>query len=626
KQDTSGGVYGSVTLPGSNSSLKLNDQDYTLIRSMDDFAAVSGVDGYYALATDLDAAAWSTAHIGALSVLDSLSGGLTGLGHTVSNLTIRASVPDALGPYTNGQWGGIGFIGRTTDSSNTTLRDIGIVDADVARVNNNLQRILGAGILVGNFSGTDRNFIGNLSNAYTTGKISVVGAGGLAGFFWGTMSNAFSSADILNGGGGLIAKASNGVLKNVHATGNVLGGAGGLVGSAVSMDIYNAYATGNVIGSDSSGTLGGLGGLVGDFRIDSWIDLTVVADSFATGDVTGGRKLGGLIGNIYNGSGTGTLVMTNNYATGDVIANYPINDYMDTQGAGGLIGKVQLKKGMLEMDRNFATGKVVVSGNAFNNYVGGLIGYVEVVSGTVENSYATGDVYAPNSNSVGGLIGNGKSEGRNGNMLVFDNVHATGNVTGHVAVGGLIGTFTGKYSFNASVGTPGGTFNESWASGKVIGDKWVGGLFGNGSYVSVDEHSYYNGDSAASAFGKTDANGVTDNSQGLSGEAVDDMAYYADGTIDQVLADREATQAAQQAAVKATAITTASQLGSTRVAETQRQIASAGAGAIFGTPATPPPTVDDNIVFNDPGNYSAHVRRIEVDGVIYDLGEEDKTE
>ena len=69
------------------------------------------------------------------------------------------------------------------------------------------------------------------------------------------------------------------------------------------------------------------------------------------------------------------------------------------------------------------------------DYIGGLIGstYLGV---TVSNSYATGDVYAPQLTnggvSIGGLIGD--------SWDAVSNSYATGNVTGEQFVGGLLGS------------------------------------------------------------------------------------------------------------------------------------------------------------------------------------------
>jgi len=73
-------------------------------------------------------------------------------------------------------------------------------------------------------------------------------------------------------------------------------------------------------------------------------------------------------------------------------------------------------------------------------------------------------------------------------------------------------------------------------------------------------------------------------------------------------------------------------VGSTRVADVQRQNgsgSSAAAGILAGAnsvSAPAPSSIDNNIVSIEPDSYSAHVQRIEVDGVVYNLDEEGKTE
>ncbi|MBF6650588.1 filamentous hemagglutinin N-terminal domain-containing protein, partial [Methylobacter sp. BlB1] len=571
KQDTSGGKYGSVTLSGSDSSLMLNDQDYTLIRSMDDLGAISGIDGHYALAKNLDAASWSNAHIGAPTVVDRFSGVLTGLGHTVSNLTLRVSEPPADNPF--GLWR-LGLIGWAENA--TTLRDIGVVNADIS-VTGSAQG--GGGILAANVGDDDDPetpyFPGNIYNAYSTGSIKgTTGVAGLVGVFMGTMSNAYSTADVVSGNtdyaggnsGGLIGRAFSAELKNVHATGNItlLGekygfapdSGGGLVGWMANSSIANAYAMGSVDSTDPSTSLGGL---VGSMRIEPAVSIPV-QDSFATGDVTGGKMLGGLIGQMKAGGSTEfPITVKNSYATGNVTANYPQKDALG-DGAGGLIGFADLgvSTGMLTVDGSFATGDVVLTDNYGGfGYAGGLIGRLNTKAGTITNSYATGDVYAPNSNAIGGLIGSATSRGRDGYMLTISGSYATGNVTGYRTVGGLVGSLGGAFSK-----TPSATISNSWSSGKVAstapstGFRGVGGLIGQGYRVNVNSDVYYNAEGVSGAFGNEGSNAAligTDNSQGLTGEQVRDMEYYANGTIDQVLADRAAAQAAAEAAAQAAA-------------------------------------------------------------------------
>ncbi|MGZ4990897.1 MAG: two-partner secretion domain-containing protein [Methylobacter sp.] len=706
KQDTSGGVYGSVTLSGSNSGLKLNNQSYTLIRGMDDFAAISGVTGKYALVTNLDATDWSSAHTGAMAVVDLFSGVLTGLGHTVSNLTLRASVPDSLGPY-NGAWGGIGFIGTAINPS-ATARDIGIVNADISRVDTNSRGISGASILAGIFSGQLAGFTGNISNAYSTGKISLKGpVGGLVGSFKGTMTNAFSNADISAGSGGGLVGGVNGVLKNVHATGKItlndayqgitvsgLSGTGGLAGS-VNGSIYNAYALNSLIGGNSST---GLGGLVAGMAGSSANPITV-KDSFATGDVTGGAQLGGLIGSMVVSGSTETAVTIQNvYATGKVTANYPQTDAV-AQGVGGLIGYANLgtNAGILTMDRAYATGDIVLS-PAYGSfgYVGGLIGFLATKAGTIKNSYETGNVYAPGvgGNYVGGLIGIAQSRGRDNYAINISDSYATGDVTGNSVVGGLVGSFSSAFA-TTRFATPSGTISDSYASGTVTGNSKVGGVIGLSSQTNVNSDVYYNANCTSTTGGACvlPANGNPSNwttppgqmgGNPLTGPQVADMPFYVNKTIDKVLADRAAADAAaqvaadaaakaaadaaakaaadaaakaaadaaaktaadaaaqaaaqavaQQAATQAAEVAvarTVSQVASTRVADVQRQNgsgSSAAAGILAGAntvSAPAPSSIDNNIVSIEPDSYSAHVQRIEVDGVVYNLDEEGKTE
>jgi len=117
-------------------------------------------------------------------------------------------------------------------------------------------------------------------------------------------------------------------------------------------------------------------------------------------------------------------------------------------GANGVGGLVGMNVGTI--NNSYATGNV--SGRGAN--VGGLIGYN---GGTVSNSYATGNVSG--SYYVGGLVGYNYRG-------TVSNSYATGNVSGGEYVGGLVG-------YN------GGTLSNCYAIGDVSGDIFVGGLLGS---------------------------------------------------------------------------------------------------------------------------------------------------
>jgi len=176
-----------------------------------------------------------------------------------------------------------------------------------------------------------------------------------------------------------------------------------------------------------------VGGLVG------WNE-GAVSNSYATGNVRGGRDVGGLVG--YNNGGT----VNNSYTTCNVRGGDCV---------GGLVGA---NEGVVS--NCYATGDVSGSEN-----VGGLIGFN--CGDTVSNSYATGNVNG-REGCVGGLIG--------GNDGPVSKCYATGDVSGRGDVGGL-------------VGWSGGTVENSYATGNVSGNGLVGGLVGLNCY----QESYYPG-------------------------------------------------------------------------------------------------------------------------------------
>ena len=134
--------------------------------------------------------------------------------------------------------------------------------------------------------------------------------------------------------------------------------------------------------------------------------------------------------------------------------------------AGGLVG--------------FNTGTITNShadvAVAGQGRTGGLVGRSEGESSHISNSYATGDVNAPNTPgfSVGGLVGSAQNTD-------ISRVFATGDVTNGYNVGGLIGAA-------ADV-----TVRESFATGIVTAGNYGGGLLGEATRSSVAD-SYAWGD------------------------------------------------------------------------------------------------------------------------------------
>ncbi|MDO8810658.1 MAG: beta-propeller fold lactonase family protein, partial [Gallionella sp.] len=172
---------------------------------------------------------------------------------------------------------------------------------------------------------------------------------------------------------------------------------------------------------------------------------------------------------------------------------------------GGLIGQV----GSGTVSNSYATGNVTGSWG-----VGGLVGFI-YSGAAVRNSYAASSVSG--TSGAGGLVGTIYSNG------TVSNSYAMGNVSGAVAYyfGGLVGfNYTGGISNSYAtgnvsgsglgyvgglVGENQGSISNSYATGSVTGSNYVGGLVGNAHNSASDSNSYWN----TTTSGKTTSVGGT---------------------------------------------------------------------------------------------------------------------
>ncbi|WBH15016.1 beta strand repeat-containing protein [Sphingomonas radiodurans] len=129
---------------------------------------------------------------------------------------------------------------------------------------------------------------------------------------------------------------------------------------------------------------------------------------------------------------------------------------------GSLVGAVAAAISDGSIARTTSSASVMARSTSPSGTIGGLVGSVYL--GSVVDSSATGNVYAPGSSDVGGLVGSiyGTSVIRS---------FATGNVTGAQLTGGLVGSVS-----RASIAA-------SYATGRVIGTIDVGGLVGAAAYA-----------------------------------------------------------------------------------------------------------------------------------------------
>ncbi len=211
-------------------------------------------------------------------------------------------------------------------------------------------------------------------DSQSSGTVTGTGnnTGGLVGYLLtGSVARSSSSATVIGNyaAGGLVGTNNSGEVGYSHATGAVSGAdfAGGLIGLNVGLELLKflpllgvvnwSYATGNV-----TATGRGAGGLIGGGGA-----LTAVADSYATGAVTGQLDVGGLMG-------ANAGFVRRSYATGSAKGD---------QNVGGLIGSFM--NTMPELGDNVVTDTYATGAVEGATNVGGLVGNYD--SGVLKDSY-----------------------------------------------------------------------------------------------------------------------------------------------------------------------------------------------------------------------------------------------
>jgi|GEM_PF-2370489 len=316
---------------------------------------------------------------------------------------------------------------------------------------------------------------GNLTiqNSFSTASVSANIGGGILGFgsslsalaILGTQNN--TTPDVVNN-----ISTQNIVIQNSYATGPVsacqspseirIGALGGVIGAGSGVFIESSYATGTVstcsansltdltFGNAYGGALGGLSGA---------LILSSISNSYATGNVSAINTLpsdtdkfpvyigvaGGLSGILINsGDQNGRYAVSSSYATGNVSAESPTGLVSIN---AGLVG-VYIGSGTIQS--SYATGQVrntmQSSSQGGASIAGGLLGVgigldvpynlglilQDPIAPTyglvINNSYATGEI---RNTKIGPGVNATISGGATGVMLgkvTLANSHALGNV------------------------------------------------------------------------------------------------------------------------------------------------------------------------------------------------------
>jgi PKD repeat protein len=507
------------------------------------------LNGSYELACDIDASATRSWNGGAGfapvgNIMYSFNGILDGKGHIISGLFINRSEAKY-----------IGLIGRGGD--NDVVRNIGLVNMNVT----GRDRVGG---LVG------QNGHGTVNNSHCLGNVTGdFEIGGLVGSSGGIVDSSYFSGNITGGDyvGGLVGDGEC-LVVNSHASGNVTGSGniGGILGGGFVNSIVNSYFSGSVngycyigglIGDDGIKTIsnsyynidgvsinGGhhiTAGGIFDVQYRDWVssNFSLRISDYSNSLVPSGgwydvdtlQGLRDLLGfandaryrfrltsdiDLHNDSefcipylagvfdgGNHTisnltlelpfvhslgLFGLNNAGT---IMNVGLIDYR-MYGYGPVGGLVAINHGTV--NNSFAAGNV-------NGHFGGVSGGLVAVNqrdGAVNNSYAIGE--ADGTTDIGGLVGQ--------NFGAVANSHAMVNVNGTAGVGGLVaenyggGMILNSYATGSVNGWEdiGGLAGSNWATiiccyaaGNVTGTKeYVGGLVGYSLYGTVS-NSYATG-------------------------------------------------------------------------------------------------------------------------------------
>lgn len=237
-------------------------------------------------------------------------------------------------------------------------------------------------------------------------------------------------------------------VKNAYVSG---ARAGGICRSSWG-EIKNCTFSGTVISSRElvGGVVGLNCGKISDCQNYGSVFLTDTEDSTASG-------AGGIVGCGHYGGG---IESCQNH--GDV---YSLGDRV-----GGIVGW-----GSVSNSSNYGTVQA-------QNQVGGICGM-----GSVSNS--------SNFGSVQGKINVGGISGGNGGTFTDSENH--GNITGNTNVGGIISSNESAF------------IKACHNTGKIVGESYVGGLYGNGKFSTSRASSVVNSYNAGEIFGKDYVGGLS---------------------------------------------------------------------------------------------------------------------
>lgn len=315
---------GKLDIWDTGSSLTVNGTEFTLVGDLATLASAVKADpsGGFALAKDYDAAPDGTYSLSPVET--PIAGTVEGLGHSISNLTIKVTLAKKK------------EVGLFAEISGGNVRDLDLINANVTGSGDHKA----VGTLVGYSTGT-------ITGCSAAGAVFSDGFTSATGGLVGESGNIVRShtSVVVRGGdgdsGGLVGYINGiGNVSDSYATGSVVdSAAGGLIGQVNNSGIIErSYATGQVTGRDFSA-----GGLIADNTGGQ------IVQSYASGDVTGGEWAGGLIGatagSIVDSYALGHVTLTRGGSIGGLAGETDGSRVATSYSIGGVTKQAKEKKG-----------------------------------------------------------------------------------------------------------------------------------------------------------------------------------------------------------------------------------------------------------------------------------------
>ena len=301
---------------------------------------------------------------------------------------------------------------------------------------------------------------------------------------------------------GLIGYMNYGSITNIDIDITIQGDSNlsGLLGSTYFLEgfdqkISNVKGEVNIAGRR---TVSGLANSIGRMKINN-IDLVIDLhnDPFSTSDTETGN-FGGIAYDMSYGN-SGENILSNINLSGTIRVNGPNASLVGGVLTGGQFSRIEnvttnvditssanYVGGLLAWESTRSIENVVINGNIIgDNYVGGLIGYVNDGSSTVNNVYVNSNIIG--NNYVGGIAGYSRSGGiaDPDPVIIFENIMFIGEIEGNDYIGGMIG-YNNKIFIRNSLAFA--NISHSNDYGAISG--WANT---ENSYYGV-ENTYYNSD------------------------------------------------------------------------------------------------------------------------------------